>query len=174
MTDQNINLFISFKDTDLAKVVPNDIIFEIGNKFFGIYKVPRNMNIETLNKIGPYINKLILSGNTKIEELNIKYFYNLTSLNLRYNKNTTDAGIRRTSEGKSSGLRFKDLVNLTSLYLSNNKIITDAGIKDLVNLTSLNLYANKKITDAGIRGTSEGKSSGLRFKHLVNLTFVRS
>ena len=58
------------------------------------------MNIETLTKIGPYIYELKISTNQNIELLNIKHFYNLTSLNLEQNDKITDDGIR-------------DLINLT-------------------------------------------------------------
>ena len=49
MTDENIDRFTSFKETDLANVLPNDLIFEIGNSMFRIYLVPRDMTIETLH-----------------------------------------------------------------------------------------------------------------------------
>ena len=51
----NIDLFTLFRQIQLSSIIPNDIIFEIGKTIFGIYKVPKNMNIKTLNKIGPYI-----------------------------------------------------------------------------------------------------------------------
>ena len=107
----------------------------------GMYVVDRNMTIQELNKIGPYIYELIIEDNKYIEELNIEYFYNLKSLDLYRNEKITSDGIRRTSEGKSPGLHLRDLINLKFLNLQNTKemsyhsIITDDGIRDLINLT---------------------------------------
>ena len=67
MTDKNIDNFLYFKDTDLVNILPNDIIFEIGKRIFGIYKVETYEFIDTLNEIGIYINELDMSENTNID-----------------------------------------------------------------------------------------------------------
>ena len=117
-----INKFNQFLDTDLVSVLPQDIIFEIGNTIFRIYNVPRGMNNETLNNIGPYIYELTIHIRPNIKALNFDHFYNLISLNLSRNMTITDNVIR-------------SLTNLSSLDLSINTQITDNVIKDLPNLT---------------------------------------
>src|SRR3990170_3578855 len=53
-------------------------------------------------------------------------FQNITKLNLSYNENVTDEGI-------------KNLTNITKLNLSHNENVTDERIKNLTNLRKLNL-----------------------------------
>lgn len=69
-----------------------------------------------------------------ITDLELKYFINLTNLNL--NDDITD-------------IALKNLINLTDLKLNNK--ITNNGIKHLINLTNLNLCANNTITDMGLQ-----------------------
>ncbi|MCA2717368.1 MAG: leucine-rich repeat domain-containing protein [Microcystis sp. M169S2] len=75
---------------------------------------------------------------TSLYPFPLKYYINLTSLDLDYNDTITDDAVRL-------------LTNLISLNLSWNNTITDEAVKLLTKLTSLNLEGNHKITDEAVK-----------------------
>ncbi len=101
-----------------------------------IYK----FNPITYNKQTDLFRKLkVLNNKDLTDEMLLKIRQDkIISLNLNYNENITNEGI-------------KPLVNLTSLTLQYNENITDEGIKHLINLTILNLKYNENITNEELK-----------------------
>ena len=64
-----INKFVSFLDTDLARVLPPELVGEIGQYFFWNFHLDKNITYDDLCKLSQYISYLDLEDNKKIVSL---------------------------------------------------------------------------------------------------------
>jgi hypothetical protein len=135
-------------------------------------------NLSKLRKIRPFkwcvnqIKQLVCPSSFRDDEM--KYFTNLTLLNLDYNQIITNNGIKGLSNLTSLVLSenvsdngIKGLTNLTLLNLGYNEDITNSGIKCLTKLTSLYLSLNKVIDDDGIKGLTNLTKLNLGFNNVI-------
>ncbi len=113
--------------------------------FGGSFDVHNNFSMNSLKFINN-LHTLNIFSDT-INDNDLKFFKNITHLDLKINNNITDEGLYH-------------LQNIKTLVLEDNTQITDKGLKYLKNIKKLSLDLNTNI-------------NGIGFVHLKNIKFLK-